>query len=152
MDLIMDGYFQLPIRIEYSPPGWLLPFLLVSHLGAIIIIFILPVPIWAKPVGVAIVVFALIHAWRRDLRCRSLPAPVLLVCNGNDEWVLSDAARSRTVELLPGSLVHPAMLVLRFRDGNHVHAFFLTPRTVNPDVLRRLRVRLRFKITGKSRS
>src|SRR3990172_9924182 len=109
----MDGAFELPIHITYRPPGWLVVAVIASY-----------------------VVY-----WRKYVLCEQLPPPLELILNSEDVWKLVDATGAREVQLLPESLVHPALLVLRFQERNRVHPFILTSRTVDRDVLRRLRVR-----------
>jgi len=146
----MDGAFELPIHIAYRPPGWLAGALVVSHSGSIICILALSVPVWLKVSMTIAVIASCIGYWRRYIRCSEAQPPLELILNSEDEWKLVDATGAREVRLLQQSLVHPALLVLRFQDGRRIHAFILTPRMVDRDILRRLRVRLRFKKNVRS--
>ena len=141
----MDGAFELPIHITYRPPGWLAGTLIAGHAGTIICVLVISVPIWLKLVMVVAIIASYLVYWRIYVQCTQLPSPIELILSSEDEWKLVDATGAREVQLLPESLVHPALLVLRIRDGNRVHPFILTPQTVDRDVLRRLRVRLRFQ-------
>lgn len=142
----MESAFELPVHISYRPPGWLIFALTFTHTGAIICVFTVPVPVWLK--GILILAIIISYSWYafRYLACRKMRPPLLLIWNINDEWKLVDDAGVRDVRLLPGAVVHPAILVLRFEDGKQVHLFILTPWEVDKDILRRLRVRLLYKI------
>ena len=145
----MDGAFELPIHLTYRPPRWLAVVLVLSHSATIICILALAVPVWLKLVTVAVVIGSCVGYWLKYIQCHQ-DQPLQLILNSADEWKLVDEAGAREVQLLPQSLAHPALLVLRFRDGRRVQVFILTPRTVDRDILRRLRVRLRFSQTMRN--
>ena len=67
-----------------------------------------------------------------------------LILNSSDEWTLVDERGDRPIKLLPGAFVHPRLLVLRFSDDDRKYSIILTPTMLDRDILRRLRVRLRF--------
>lgn len=140
----MDSAFTLPIHITYRPPRWLAGALLAIHTATIICIFLTPVPILLQTVMIIAVAGSCIYYWRIFFVRKDLPAPVQLILSIKDVWTLVDSNGERNVQLLPESLVHPALVVLRFKDDRRTRAFILTPGTVNRDILRRLRVRLRF--------
>ena len=140
----MDGAFTLPIHINYRPPVWLAGALLVSHTATIICILFMPVPVLLQLVMIIAVIGSCIYYWRIFLVRMDLSSPVRLLLSIEDVWTLVDSNGEREVQLLTESLVHPALVVLRFKDNRRTHAVILTPGTVNRDILRRLRVRLRF--------
>lgn len=140
----MDRAFELPIHITYRPPAWLAITLIISHVGAIICIFVLPVPPWIKVSLTAVVMAGLLRSLSRHLHDSYRSDPSQLILNASDEWILVDERGDRSIMLLPGAFVHPALLVLRFRDNGRINTCILAPSTVNGDILRRLRVRLRF--------
>jgi len=144
----MDGAFTLPLHIIYRPPGWLAGALLVSHTATIICILFMPVPILLHLVMIITVVGSCIYYCCIYLARKDLSSPVQLLLSIKDVWTLVDSNGEREVQLLSESLVHPALVVLRFKDNRHTRVFILTPGTVNPDILRRLRVRLRFGKNG----
>lgn len=140
----MDSAFELPIQIAYRPPGWLVLALSISHSGAIICIYALPVPLWLKAAMVVVICISLLRSLYQFLNSRYIVPPIKLILNAADEWRLADRRDTRPVILLPGALVHPLLLVLRFKDGRRIYPVILTPGTLNRAVFRRLRVRLRF--------
>lgn len=141
----MDGAFELPIHISYRPPAWLLIFLSISHLGAIICIFAVPVPSWLGVLIATAIVGSLLWSLSRHFYYRYRSVPVRLILNASDDWSLADERGDRAIRLLPGAFVHPCLLVLRFRDNGRSRSFILTPSTLDEDMLRRLRVRLLYK-------
>lgn len=141
----MEGAFKLPIHIHYHPPGWLFIVLTICHTGAIICVFTIPVLIWVKLMFFITIISSYLCYGKRYIKSRNLDIPVQLILTIDDEWKLIDEKGDRYVELLPGAYVHPGLVVLRFKDDNNkVYPFILTPVSVNRDILRRLRVRLRF--------
>ena len=61
-------------------------------------------------------------------------------------WLATDAEEEASARLLPDALVHPALVVLNFRleDGSR-RSLLLFPDAVKADLLRRLRMRLKFE-------
>ena len=140
----MDSAFKLPVHITYRQPSWLPIALMISHIGAIICIFTVPVPSWLTVVLSTMVLAGLLWSLSVYLRYRYLLPPRRLILNAGDEWKLVDERGARNITLLPGAFVHPRLLVLRFTDNSRGYSFILTPTTVEGNTLRRLRVRLRF--------
>ena len=141
----MERAFELPIHITYRPPLWLLPALVISHVGAIICIFSLSVPPWMQAGMTTIVIAGLLWSLPRYVYNRYRTDPIRLILNTSDEWKLVDERGDRSIKLLPGAFVHPRLLVLSFRDNGRNCSFILTPSTLDEDMLRRLRVRLLFR-------
>ena len=140
----MDSAFELPIHIAYRPPGWLVIASIINHCGAIICIFAVPVPPWLKAAMVAVVGAGLFWSLYRFLHRRYITPSIMLILNSANEWRLVERGEARPIRLLPGALVHPLLLVLRFKDGRRVYPVVLTPGMLNPELFRRLQVRLRF--------
>lgn len=68
-----------------------------------------------------------------------------LIENAGTGWLLAcNDGEAEPVEVLPGSLVHPHLTVLRLKTGQGLHNLVLTRDNVCPDSFRRLRVRMRF--------
>lgn len=70
-----------------------------------------------------------------------------IYCSENDEWQLAMAnGEVQKASLLSPYFVHPQLVVLAFKTGAtrwHRRYVILVPDAVDPDSLRRLRVRLR---------
>ena len=140
----MDSAFELPILITYRPPLWMAITLVISHVGAIICIFTVPVPPWIRFLIVTAVISSFLWTLSRYLSYRYRTEPVRLILNSSDDWTLADERGDRPISLFPGAFVHPRLLVLRFRDNRRSCSFILTRSNMDADMLRRLRVRLRF--------
>ena len=140
----MDSAFELPIHISYRPPSWLAIALIINHIGAIICIFIVAVPVWVAAIITTAVMAGLIRSLSGYLHDRRVLPARQLILNSSNQWRLVDAHGDRRIRLLPGAFVHEQLLVLRFQDDRRRVSFILSPASVNRDVLRRLRVRLRF--------
>jgi hypothetical protein len=127
------------LQIDLQPSRYLLAFILISHVGALVLLFFLPVALWIMLLlGIAIL-FSLYRQWRdsisgyKSLRWDSL-----------DQWWLMDQTGDDVaVQLLSGGYVHPLMLVLRYRVSKRVCSLVLLPDSADRDMLRRLRVRLK---------
>jgi len=86
-----------------------------------------------------VVLLSLYRNW-----CRLTPKFPLLRWDSLGQWWLSDReGREYPANLLPGSYVHPWLIILRFRVISSIHDLVLTPDNVSPKLSRRLRVRLK---------
>jgi len=80
--------------------------------------------------------------------------PTELLLNDKDEWYIIDGIRGEKqaemvrLVLLPESFVHTHLIVLMFRQGRCRRAVILTPDNISRTTCRRLRVRLRFTLSG----
>lgn len=141
--------FEHPIRIECRPSLRVAALLAAVHLGALAAVMLAGIPAWLKVVGGALIAAVFIERARRTLREYFDPAPPLLQLNRRDEWHLLRADGSD--RLTPGSesFSHPSLIVLHLRDPAGASRFFvLAGDNAGRDDLRRLRVRLRFPISG----
>jgi len=140
--------FELPIRIYYRPPASLIYFLTISHVAGIICVFLAAVP--ALPEWVLCVSAAFSYCMYLRSYIHSRRHPVYIVLQPNDEWLVIDPSGSgnpvsrATTE--PGAFVHPLLTVMTLNIEGHRCAFILTSGNTDTEVLRRLRVRLRFPI------
>ncbi len=137
-----DFPLEAPLFIRYrrSPRFAALHFL--AHAGAIFCLFLTDLLAWALlAMGVGI-------AWhyRRYRRQRRASEGLLFRLDRQDRWRLLREGRDAVpLRLLPGALVHPALVVLRLREASgRTHACVLTRDNLDPHTLRRLRVRLRW--------
>jgi hypothetical protein len=80
--------------------------------------------------------------------------PTELLLNDKDEWYIIDKIRGEKegemvpLVLLPESYVHTQLIVLMFKQGSRKNAVILTPDNISRTICRRLRVRLRFTLSG----
>jgi len=127
------------LQIELRPSRYLLIFILISHLGALVLLLLLPVQLWAKLLVALLVLFSLTRQWQSHVHVYQH-----LRWDSQNQWWLSDqSGKNYAAALLPGSYVHPLMLVLRFKVQKRTCHLVLLPDSADPDLLRRLRVRLK---------
>ncbi len=70
-----------------------------------------------------------------------------ILLNSEDEWfVITNSNESLPAIERPGSFVHPLLVVLLLRCQNRNFAIILSKDNVHEELLRRLRVRLRFPV------
>ena len=117
---------------------------ILVHLGALLGLFLADFGLgWKALAGVAI-------AWRgvRSLQSRLAQAKLSFRLDGQDRWwLLREDGKALRLKRLPGSFVHPWLVVLRFKDEKgRVHSQALRADNMDAPSLRRLRVRLRFPL------
>jgi len=136
---------RAPLYFRPGTSRGLAGFLILTHAAAAAAIAPLPIPWYARAGLLALVVASLGYQGGMHL-LRRLPWAVreaLLESEGS--WVLT-LASGRRVEalLLPSSFLSAPVIVLNFRRDRWLPcALVLTSDSVDPDLLRRLRVRLR---------
>jgi len=139
--------FEGPIRIEYRPSPRVLALQVVMYLGAIVAVALSGIPDWARLATATLVIAILVHRSRRWWREFFDPAPPILQLNARDEWRLQHAGRNGRLTLGTETVSLPGLIVLHLRDEARSDRYFLlAPDNAPRDVLRRLRVRLRFPI------
>jgi len=139
--------FERPFRIAYRPSPRVVMLLAAMHLGAVPTVLLSGIPGPVKVVASMLVIAALIRAsreWRRAFRD---PDPPILQLNARDEWRLREAGDERAVSMGMDCLSVPGLIILHVRDAVRGDRFFVLASDNAPaDVLRRLRVRLRYPV------
>ncbi len=137
----------LQIDLQFSPQ--LALFLLIAHGGTLALVPLLTLPLWAV-VGVVLgIAMSLIHALYTHVLLRGKHTVVRLLWGSDGGWVLVYAdGVVRDAALMPGSFVHPYLVVLTFQVPDVSLLFsrrsvVMTADAVHPATFRRLRVRLR---------
>ena len=139
----LEAPFELPIFIHYRPSVRVGIFNTLVHIGAIFCLFLADIP-------ATVIVFTgtcvLIHYGFYITRFLS-PEEICFKLDNHDQWqLLSDNHEAVNLRLLPGALVHPQIVILRFRDAaGRTHPCVLTQDNLDKQTLRRLRVRLRWQ-------
>lgn len=142
----MSNHFELPLRIDIKPTFWLTFGLTAGHLGACLTLFVVELALAIKLLIVMAILLSLLHTVRTYILQKNPHSPVQLLLDAMDEWHLTIAnGETREVKLRSGALVHPLLVVLPFRCGMRFPVVILAPDVVDADMLRRLRVRLRYK-------
>jgi hypothetical protein len=126
--------------------GWLL----FVHLAALLVLPLLPLPVWLTGSVVCVLAINLYCSWRR-LVWRTHPDAIHAVSwLGTDEFVISlHSGRDLQASLAQSALILPWLVILQFRITGHPRRILLlTPDMLPTDTFRRLRVRLRMAMDG----
>ena len=137
------GVFGQTIRLCYRPSRQVFTLFALMHSLALSSLLFTGIPVMPGLVLAVPIILGLcrtVQLYRQEWGTQ-------LVLDRDNNWLLAGTDGVTTpARLLPGSVVHPRLMVLRFRDENHrVRAFILTGETGDTDSLRRLRVRLRYR-------
>ncbi len=143
--------FELPIRFLLRPSQRLLLLLGVIHLGALGCLFYADIPTAFKLSAWLVILGSFTYDYYTYVY-QAATAPIELLLNDKDEWFISDKkAGTLPAVLLPGAFVHPALIVLVLRrGGGRKHNVILTGDSMSGEVFRRLSVRLKFALCGKT--
>jgi len=147
--MIQDNSFIRPIRLPANQTRLLAGFVVLIHAGALTLLLLSALPVVGKWLGV-ITLFGhggwqLQQSWPR-LNPRLVRQIMLKT---DDSWWWADArGHWQTAQLLPGSFIHPFMVVLRLRTVKGCRRAVIVANPANRDHLRRLCVRLRYPQTA----
>ena len=133
------------LRLEPRRSLRLAGLLLLAHVGALVFLVLSPLPAWIKILLVCLVGGSLIFTLNTYALLRGRWAIACAVCEGDGQWSLRTAAgREFDVRLLPGSYVHPGLVILNFSADRRWRSYsmILMPDSLDALTLRRLRVRL----------
>ena len=138
--------YATPLRLEIKPSRILCSLLLILHLFALAIIFILDFEFLINIlVAILIAVSAYISIFQTAFR-KSSSAIIKLVWDSNNEWILeNNRGEQLNAELLRDSYVSSVMTVLNFKCKNHFRhkSIILLKDNINENDFRKLRVRLK---------
>ena len=148
--------YVAPQRFECQPSRYLLIATVGVHGLALLVLPPLPVVWWIKvPVALAIMFQGLV-TWRRYVMLSSPQAVRGLIWIGANRWeLLSSDGALHEASLLPGTYIHPWLVVLRFlmdEEDKRSYAVVLPRDSLDPDSHRRLRVQLRLQANEKPES
>jgi len=132
------------LRIPIGRSFQLSLFILLVHALPLLACWVLPVPLYFKLLCTLVSVASGIHGWHHLISRRAEDAVELLILDEAGDWYLRDRAGGlRQGQLRASSFVSPALIILSFslREGGQRRLVML-PDSVDPDLLRRLRVRL----------
>lgn len=130
-----------PIVIDYRRSGRLHVFIILSHLGALLCLH------WTELPWVAIFLASLLilGSYTRTRWLNRLEQARYILTRDNQWFVIDENGRQRPLKRLPGTLVHPGLVIVRLADpGRRRRDLILTRDNLDPAVLRRLCVRLRY--------
>ena len=115
------------------------------HIVPLLLLPLLPLPVWLKLVIASIALFSLLDAWRRLIR-RSHPDAVHSVTWKGTEHcrLLLQSGKQLDVTLASQALILPWLVVLHFRTSRrHLRYLPVLADMLDEEVFRLLRVRLR---------
>lgn len=133
------------IRLEPRRSLWLAGLLLFAHTGALILVVLVPLPVWIKILLGCLICGSLFFTLTTYALLRGRRAIACAVCESDGQWSLRTAAGHEfEVQLLPGSYVNPGLVILNFCAGRRRrnYSMILMPDSLDEVTLRRLRVRL----------
>ncbi len=135
-----------PLLIQPGVSRRLVVFLLVTHaLGVGAVLLMQGVPWWGRVLLLLGVGVSCWHYWRLHIS-RQHPAAVLeTTFYGIDSWRVHTRSGSQFATLADSSFLQPWLCVLNLRMQNGaMRSLILLPDNLSADVLRRLRVRVKF--------
>ena len=141
----MTNHFELPVLISVKASKWLKFWLYIIHFLAIPVIVMTDLG-WLVKVLLTVAIGGSLYVVNCNyIKLQGRGSIVRIMLNEADEWWLT-TARGDTIHatLLPAAFVHPALITLPFQAQGRKYTVVLTPDIVNTDMLRRLRVRLKF--------
>lgn len=141
----MYNQYTLPLMVTVQPPVWMLYWLYFIHLGIIPLLFVTSLEWYFCLLLVILVLFSLYHNLCIHVYQSASSSILRVLVNDENEWWITMAnGKTCQAELLPVNLVHARLIILGFRCAGKTAYAILTPNAGNSDILRRLRVRMRF--------
>ncbi len=136
---------SVPLRISIQPSRMRVGFLLFAHIGAFICLMLSGLAGWMLGVGGGLLAISLGHEALQYRQSGNSDSVTMLGCSADGQWWLaSGKQQQQPVELLPGSYLHPLLVVLHFRlVGGGRRRLLLLPDMFARDEMRRLRVVVR---------
>lgn len=145
-----DHHRQAPLLLRPRLSRRLAAFIVLTHAGALACILALPVAWTWRVAGLGLVALSGLwqgwtHLWPRA------PWAVREALCGEDGWELTlGSGRRVQARLAPSTYVGPRLVVLNFQGPAWRRcSLVLLPDALDPDLLRRLRSRLRLGVAGR---
>lgn len=135
----------MSIRLEIGRSLWLSAVLLLSHVGALWLLMIMPLPWWLATVLTGALAYSLLRGLFLHALRNGRQAIVELVWDTQGRWTLRSAeGQNVPARLSAGSYVSPYLVLLNFVTGCwwQRRTLVLLPDALDAGSFRRLRVRL----------
>lgn len=134
-----------PLYLSPERSVILFAFLLGSHLAAMGVMFLLPLELWLQLLVLFAIAASLIQAMCNHVLRSNSAAIKSAKWNGEGEWTLFTANGNEVAaQLQTSSYSQPWFVILNFSISRfRRRSLILLPDAVDPDLLRRLRVRLK---------
>ena len=148
-----------PLKVELRPSRWLASLILFAHGGALAVLVPLTLPIWALAPLVGLVTGSLIYTLKTHAMLRGPLTIRRVIWDSDNDWSLHAASGEQlAVRLLPGSYVHPLLVILNFEleapplgtsprgqlFNTRRRSILLAKDSADATTLRQLRARLNF--------
>ncbi len=140
-----------PLKVELRPSRWLASLILFAHGGALAVLVPLALPIWALAPLVGLITGSLVYTLKTHAMLRGPLTIRRVVWDSDNDWSLHAASGEQlAVRLLPGSYVHPLLVILNFeleappQRGARRRSIVLAKDSADATTLRQLRARLNF--------
>jgi len=145
----MENGFLYPIRVKTRLSPWLFAIIYGAHAISLGVLPGLSFSWIIRSVLSGCVIYSLYRFDARYRRRNDPGYPEEIQLNRYDEWSMKlPDGEFRPAVLLPRSFVHPRLVVLRFQVGRKHIPVLLTPDVSDPEQLRRLRVRIKYRKTS----
>ncbi len=133
------------LRLTPKRSTVLLSFMLIAHIGAMGVVLLLPLEFWLQCLLLLVVMMSLTQAICTHLLRSNESAIRSAEWNSEGEWTLLTANGDElAAQLKASSYLQPWCVVLNFSISRFGwRSLILLPDAVDPELLRRLRVRLR---------
>lgn len=134
-----------PLKINLGFSIWLTAYLLLAHLSALVLIFILDLEIYIQVGLAAITLLSLIYHWRRDLPHLCSNSVIGIDWSADRGWLirLKDGRKIKAL-LCPSSFVSRSILLLNFKTADHARRrVAIANDAIDCEQFRRLRVLLK---------
>lgn len=142
----MSNAFLQPLIIDYHMSRGVWIYLLLLHILAMIALWYSHLHLAISLPASLVVLGSLVwrsRQRRNSAQCR--PVHQVILDSENHWWLRLHEAGDRRLGLLPGSFVHPWIIIMRFVDEAKVrYTLILCHDNLDAATLRRLRVRLRY--------
>lgn len=145
--------YAQPLRLEPKASRILISLLIAGHLGAIAILFPLDLSVSIKAVVAVILLVSLVIALSKQPGRVGEKGVQTLVWQADGDWLLETVGGEQLkASLHESTYVHPWLVVLNFRqeDKPGMLSFTLPPDSLDAEIFRELRVRL--KVAGSKAS
>lgn len=138
--------FLYPILIPLKHSKGLFGLVAMMHAlcALMLLLFALSIPTW--PLWIILVSSAIWNGRVFQLNYFPLEAVAILLTSENEWFVVNQDNETLIASERQGSFVHPLMVLLRLRCQKKNLSIILTHDNLQEDVLRRLRVRLRYPV------
>ncbi len=136
-----------PLRLQPQSSRRLALYLLSIHALAALSLLAVPMPLWLKPGLLLLLAGSLDWSYRMQVKRSAQASIVDALWDGEGHWELTLRSGERIqAELLPDSFITLSLVVLNFSTSRwRRRSLVLTTDNTDPDLLRKLRVRLRLE-------